>query len=922
MDTFNKAIQLVLVMLKGPTQPGPIQPDQIREKANLVLGMLEREPGTETLDREALIREIESRCNVWIGEGAALDAVEDHQIWLPDRRAEIDWCFWKRYQRFLEEERQWPEQTVIRLDELTDEVLQRLEDPQRDGRWDRRGMVVGQVQSGKTANYIGLVCKAADAGYKLIIVLAGMHNSLRSQTQLRVDEGFLGFDTQRNRAFASGNLRLGVGCLPGAPMLTVHSLTSSADDGDFRRTVANTIGVMFGGAEPVILVVKKNKSVLTNLLRWVLSVRPEVDPATGKSHVRGIPLLVIDDEADNASINTRRIPTDDQGRPLDDYDVTAINGLVRDLLDTFQQSAYVGYTATPFASIFIDPQGATDRHGEDIFPRSFIVNLPAPSNYTGPVQVFGLDADEGAGTEGSEGLPIVRLIDDHDLFIPEEHRRDKTYEPDALPPSLKTAIRCFIISTAARMARGQVRSHNSMLVHVTRYTAVQDVVGDLVAEELRRLRRRLEYGNGGGARLVDEMQVLWENSFVPTSEHVRHVVDDPLMREVGWAEVSQHLYDAAAKMQVRKINGQAQDALDFFEHKNGLCVIAIGGDKLSRGLTLEGLTVSYYLRTSRMYDTLMQMGRWFGYRPGYVDLCRVFTTQHLAEWYRHIALASEELRREFDYMASINRTPQDYGLRVRTHPGSLLVTAVNKMRSGTEMMVSYAGESCETTIFSKLSAAVQQNLQAVEEFVSGMSAPDRATSFANLVWRRVTAQDVLDLLSRIEIHRDCRKASKHLLREYIETQVAQGELTTWTVALVSQRGGQRFEIGGHEVGLTKRSPAGPEPHRYCLNKGRLLSPEDEALDLSKSEKAEALRRSPQTRSGRPPTRPSPEAIRSIRAQTNGLLLIYPLDPSAAGAGVPFMGFFLSFPQSATARPIGYRVNKVSEADWEAEFGDD
>ena len=262
-------------------------------------------------------------------------------------------------------------------------------------------MVVGQVQSGKTANYIGLICKAADAGYRLFIVLAGSHNSLRSQTQLRVDLGFLGFDTQQRRLFDQNNTRIGVGTLA-YPMKVAHSLTTSLENGDFNLKVARQANVMVGGRDPVVLVVKKNASVLRNLINWATVIRQETDPISGKSIVRDVPLLIIDDEADNASINTRNI-IDESGQLDPDQDPTRINALIRTLLQSFEKSAYVGYTATPFANIFIPEAFESTRFGEELFPRSFIIHVPTPSNYISPSRVF------GTMLEGEEpSLPIIR----------------------------------------------------------------------------------------------------------------------------------------------------------------------------------------------------------------------------------------------------------------------------------------------------------------------------------------------------------------------------------------------------------------------------------------------------------------------------------------------------------------------------------
>src|SRR5581483_8475375 len=300
-----------------------------------------------TVDEDRIAKKIETLCNVYVPTMSSLDDIRGHQEWLSSRRAEIHWRFWKRYEQFLENDSDMPPQVIRQLDNVTDQILSRLEDPLRPSSWDRRGMVVGQVQSGKTSNYTALICKAADAGYKLIIVLAGMHNSLRSQTQHRLDEGFLGVDTQRRKLFDSNDIRFGVGLLQGVEFYRVHSLTSSAESGDFSRKVSKQAHFMIGGTEPVLLVVKKNVSVLENLLTWQLG-----DQGNTQGQVRDVPLLLIDDEADNASVNTNPI-FDENGKPDPELDPSRINGLIRKLLKRFEQSAYIGYTATPFANIFI-----------------------------------------------------------------------------------------------------------------------------------------------------------------------------------------------------------------------------------------------------------------------------------------------------------------------------------------------------------------------------------------------------------------------------------------------------------------------------------------------------------------------------------------------------------------------------------------
>src|SRR6266849_4228791 len=286
------------------------------------------------VEEDQLVRKIETLCNVYVPAISTLDDMRDHLEWLSSRRAEIKWRFWERYRQYLEDELRMPPKAVQRLDDVTNQLLSRLENPLRVGSWDRRGMVVGQVQSGKTSNYTALICKAADAGYKLIIVLAGVHNSLRSQTQLRLDEGFLGFDTQQRSLFNldPDDIRLGVGRLTGKKLYHVHALTNSAERGDFNLTVAKQANVMSGGADPVLLVVKKNASVLNNLLKWSKNILRLSGQGNSKSRVHGVPLLVIDDEADHASINTNPI-LDENGKPDSEMDPSRINGLIRRLLN-------------------------------------------------------------------------------------------------------------------------------------------------------------------------------------------------------------------------------------------------------------------------------------------------------------------------------------------------------------------------------------------------------------------------------------------------------------------------------------------------------------------------------------------------------------------------------------------------------------
>ncbi|QTY25968.1 Z1 domain-containing protein [Flavobacterium sp. CS20] len=606
-------------------------------------------PPYSSIDKDFLIREVESLYNIRMDDFRIIEADERRKPWLGEVKSDIIWSFWNRYEDYLRSQKNFPDAVLNQISKLTDKTLDSLFNPNEKIIVSKRGLVVGQVQSGKTSNYTGLICKATDAGYKLIIVLAGIHNNLRSQTQLRLDEGFLGFDTQHQRAFDQNGVTIGVGKLQQGSV--AHSLTSSLENGDFTAGLANSLGINFNTSEPIIAVVKKNTRVLERLNQW-LSAQTEELP-DGRRTIRNKSLLLIDDEADNASINYNR----------EDDPATRTNSYIRDLLRMFDKSAYVGYTATPFANLFISKEEL-----DDLFPRDFIINIPAPTNYIGPDKVFGIEVLE-SDEERENVLPVVNRISDYRDSIPQGHKRDDQL-PDELPESLKTAIKCFILTCAIRELRGQTNVHNSMLVHVSRFTNWQRHITMRVEETFDFYRRGVEMRV---PEIIEEIRRTFEEneqySYNYNGEEItetyksykdvsQYVIDnipniDSQVTVHNWDEVLPYLNSAVSKIQVREINGGSGDALNYYDNKNGLSVIAIGGNKLSRGLTLEGLSVSYYLRASKMYDTLMQMGRWFGYRPGYVDLCRLFTSRELNEWFCHITLASEELRDEFDYMSNV-----------------------------------------------------------------------------------------------------------------------------------------------------------------------------------------------------------------------------------------------------------------------------
>jgi len=908
---------MAIQLLRGVSTDGQLYTqEQISgavDTAVTAVGAYGAQSATE-IDREWVIQHVEEQCNVWVPESGVLEDRTGHQEWLETRKSSIEWNFWERYSSYLLEEKGFGTRSVQRIDEVTDDVLRRLEDPDRPGEWDRRGLVVGQVQSGKTAHYIGLITKAADAGYRLIVVMAGVHNNLRSQTQLRLDEGFYGFDSRARLLYDENSQRMGVG-LHSPRRLPVVSLTTSDDKGDFSVQFAKRNQGVLGGKLPVLLVIKKHASILKNLHKWATEFWQETDPSSGRRRVHGVPMLVIDDEADNASINTKKT-LDDEGNAIDP---TTINRAIRRLLHDFDQVAYVGYTATPFANIYA-AQDPHEEYGDDVFPRSFIVGLKPPMDYFGPARVFGLRADRAVGIEETEGLPVRREVTDYDRWMPDGHRNGWEPPENEFPPSLHEAIQAFVLACAIREARGQRAVHNSMLIHVTRYNNVQEAVGEQVEDELGYLEKRLKRGDGDRTdRVEDELRRLFERDFVATT---REGFPDTSLPP--WEEVEPLLHAAAAKIRVLKINGTARDALEYEEHRRvGLSAIAIGGDKLSRGLTLEGLSVSYYLRATKMYDTLLQMGRWFGYRPGYGDLCRLYTTPVLVESYRRVAAADEELRMEFDYMVAQHASPERYGLRVRHDPDGLLVTAPSKMRSGQRLLLSFSGKNPQTISFALVQ--VGSNLAATERFVRRLEAnATAAPKKGRSVWVGVDPEEVLSFLLNYEtLDDDAVKAKSRLIHTYITARIAAGELTDWTVALITGgQGGASAKVDGIDVDLTQREFLSSSTDRAWRIKN-LFSPSDELLDLDDDERRRALditreawrREEGHWKRETEPTAPTGFGARRVRPRSRGLLLLYPLILRKDGNRVsqePVIGMGFSFPVSdaADGGAVEYVVNRV------------
>lgn len=781
MNELESARNVCHILLGDIKRQRDIKPKDIREVAENPL-ISQQYPN---IDLEELIDQLQFDFEVYQGQATQL-INKDVKPWIKDLPGGFPWVLWDRYKNWLKiKDGSFP---VDNLDDLTDKILDKCINPKTSGSWDRRGMVVGNVQSGKTANYTGLINKATDAGYKLIIVIAGIHNTLRSQTQMRIDEGYIG----RNSAdliLRGKTNRIGVGNYK--VDTEIYSYTSSDDKGDFNRGIATRLNVPIGGKSPTVLVIKKNKGVLENLILWLNQFA--VEDALGNRNIHNVPVLIIDDEADNASVNSGT-----------EIDVKTINRLIRTLLNLFNQNTFIGYTATPYANLFIPSIWSEElettvkdvklKVGEDLFPRDFIINIPPPSNYIGAAQVFGFE--NGKTGEQFEGLDIIRNVYDQEGFFLETYSDSRGFErqrlpenlPDDLPNSLKKAIQAFILTCAVRRLRGQHKKHNSMLIHVALRVAWIDRIAWLVNEVLRDYKRQIKSGEGS---LLTELEDIYKNDFIPTTGEVLEnlTYTDPKIKYYSWDQVKSELINAVTKVEVRAVHGTKKtrdleyhniEEINYEKYENGLSVIAVGGNKLARGITLEGLSVSYYLRTTRMYDSLMQMGRWFGYRPGYVDLCRLYTTEDLVGWYRHVTMATEEMRANFDELAAKDRRPEDFQLKVRTHSGMLTITSLAKMRDHEKIQLSFSGDVKQTFEFDNNQVSVDYNFSLLHETLRKLKK-GKIQGKSTVLWEDVSSDIILAFLDSYKLTSDRIRLS--VIRDYIARQNQSGVFQNWSVAI-------------------------------------------------------------------------------------------------------------------------------------------
>jgi hypothetical protein len=725
--------------------------------------------------------------------------------------------YWPALRESLDQEG-WEEESLSELDAASTKVLAQLSPP-GVGEFSTRGLVLGHVQSGKTTNFTAVIAKAADRAYRLFIVLSGMHDSLREQTQARLLR-----DLQDPNPAAW------------------HALTLSGND---FRPVGNVNAFLTDhSSQHVLIVIKKNQARLRALRDWLRGAQEDV--------LRACPALIVDDEADQASVNTAR----------PERGPTAINRLIREILESLPRGAYVGYTATPFANVLMDPTNYAD-----LYPRDFIVDLSRPASHIGPETIFGREPLRFDGDEDpEEGRDMVRLVPDDELrsLRPSGPRDRHGFAPE-MTLSLENAVAYFLLSTAARRARGLGNSHATMLVHTSQYTVVHHALRALLAEHVARLTDGLERRDEA---LMETWPELWDQECdrVPAEELGR--------TRVSFDELLEHLPEVIAACRVIEDNSRSEDRLDYGE--DPVTVIAVGGNTLSRGLTLEGLTVSFFVRSANAYDTLLQMGRWFGYREGYEDLPRIWMTDEMRGWFHHLATVEAEFRADIERYEIEHLTPEDVGPRIRTHP-KLAITAAAKMQHSVVAEVSYSGRRLQTILFRHRDREwLEANLEAARELieVSGrVSQADRQSPGVTL-FREVPSEVVAEFLVAYRFHENAHDLQSDQMRDYIRGQSENEELQRFTVAIMG-RGAAAPELGTialgleEEVPLINRSRLGRMGIDYADIKA-LMSRTDRGIDLDLD--GDQLLEMNNGQLGRLRNRPE----RGGRGDDSGLLLLYPI----------------------------------------------
>lgn len=883
-EVLLRAYGMLKIYMEGTTKTH----QEVVTKATELLGLFNMS-NQECIDY--VVDKYEENHNIKAYEPDVLvDSNNLPETWLYNRKENTPLDHFNRYKEYLRND-DFPEDAIEKMEKSTEKVLSYCADPENRSRslnTKKKGLVIGDVQSGKTANYLALINMAADYGYKLIILLSGLTDSLRIQTQKRIDSGFVGANS--DSIGSEFEIYMGVGTSE-EKHFAIPMTNQQLDFVKFKRANSNFSRSDF--AKPVIMVVKKNKGILTQMKEWV---KPDNDDIKCNN------ILIIDDESDNASVNTKN----------KDEDPSVINKLIRDIFNNFPIATYVGYTATPFANIFIDPYD--DESCKDLFPSDFIVQLKEPDNY------FGLHKALMSGNH-------VRILDEQEEnFLPVKHNKDVEVYPE-LPESLIEAINDFIIVNVIRTLRGQKNKHRTLMINVSRLNNIQDKIKYKVEDYIKKIKSCIEQSY---KLSIDDFKKDPKLNKI----YNQYLHDDfykEIRENLSWDQIQAGLNSEIQQFELTIMNNRnSKNRFNYDDYKEkGARLIAIGGFVLSRGLTLEGLTISYFSRNANAYDTMLQMCRWFGYRNGYEDLCRIYISQINIDNYGAIEDAVNDLKDQISIMSSRGKTPKEFGLMVKESPEtletSMLITSRNKMRATEEIYRSFnfSGADVDTSkIYRDLETNIKNRL-IINELVTNLKQDgillENYNNSGRYMFRNVNKKHISDFVSKIIIPIENRKFDQDSLSDFIENSE---EFINWDVVVATgTHSGSTWNFCSTNLYLPVRSFEVREEENIVRISGgnnKLVDPGLYNSGLSKKEKEEAKQNALNDKN----PHLEPIAKDYLQVRKTPLLIIYPvkLKPkpgnelqqqvaSEFGEDKIMFGFAIGFPGIDNRVMVKYRANE-------------
>jgi hypothetical protein len=586
--------------------------------------------------------------------------------------------------------------------------------------------------------------------------------------------------------------------------------TTEHDDGDYTYPANGSFTMPVPGRAQLV-VMKKITSRLETFRKTIVDDKGK--PKTPLAILRQLKVLLIDDECDQASVNSSN----------NDYDMTRINAEIRKIIKALPAVSYVGYTATPFANVFIDPYPLNQNDLDDLYPEDFITTLPRTDGYFGAREVFGYAPADPDGPESPEeaGRNMIRHVLDENLNL---LRPIRPSEKDSFHPQMTEevvhAVLWFLLSCAIRRARGQQDQHMTMLVHTSPFIIQHKRMAKLIKQWIEDNLAELT-GNSG--ELQNKMRQVLEEETIQVPLEYGNVY--------SLADLRPHIKSALEALEFAIENGESFERLDYT--KEPKTYIVVGGTVLARGLTLEGLSVSFFLRTSMQYDTLLQMGRWFGYRKGYEDLPRLWTTADLASNFRALARIEEEIREDISNYRKHGVTPEEFAVRVRAIPG-MAITAASKMRHAYRSNISFEGRHVQTIRFDHQSVTkVTDNWDAAVQFVDDLNAKysfQTQGGGKRFLAQNVKLQDIRKFLVAYDICEHHMDLKKDLLLGYIDQ--AADSLQEWNVGIITPTGetSTKKPLGGlGEVNAACRSQLKDNERGYADIKA-LMSKSDILID--------------------------------------------------------------------------------------------